>query len=293
MTAPASFLTGQLKSQLKATAPYKWWMRRIRSRNRRSFAMSYYSKKLAMIKPWASLDTEDSNFYYKLDPHNQDQLAQTVSFVTGAPYAAITRYFEELESDEEIRRHIKAGIADANYGKDIVVDFGRRLGWYAFVRSSKPRVVIETGVDHGVGSCVLTSALMRNSAEGFPGYYYGTEIRPEAGQLLSARYRQFGEILYGDSIASLRSFSNKIDLFINDSDHSADYEYLEYQEVVSKLNTNAVILGDNSHVTDKLSRFSRETGRRFLFFSEKPAQHWYPGAGIGISFLASGGDSAG
>jgi hypothetical protein len=27
-----------------------------------------------------------------------------------------------------------------------------------------------------------------------------------------------------------------------------------------------------------------ENGRRFLFFKEEPAQHWYPGAGIGFSY---------
>lgn len=75
-----------------------------------------------------------------------------------------------------------------------------------------------------------------------------------------------------------------MDLFINDSDHSSDYEYKEYQVIRDKLSSNAVILGDNSHVTESLSRFSHESGRQFLFFKEIPANHWYPGAGIGISF---------
>jgi hypothetical protein len=73
-------------------------------------------------------------------------------------------------------------------------------------------------------------------------------------------------------------------LFINDSDHSADYEYAEYEVINPKLSQSAIILGDNSHVTDKLSLFSRLQARNYVFFSEKPDQHWYPGAGIGISF---------
>lgn len=32
--------------------------------------------------------------------------------------------------------------------------------------------------------------------------------------------------------------------------------------------------------------FSRQYGRSFLMFKEQPKDHWYPGAGIGISFLA-------
>jgi hypothetical protein len=79
--------------------------------------------------------------------------------------------------------------------------------------------------------------------------------------------------------------SGPVDLFINDSDHSADYEYREYQVIAPKLSANAVILGDNAHTNDKLARYSEETGRSYLFFKEDPAEHWYPGGGIGFSFL--------
>jgi len=104
------------------------------------------------------------------------------------------------------------------------------------------------------------------------------------GKLLDGKYKEDSEILYGDSIKSLEKFKFKIDLFINDSDHSGDYEYLEYKIILNKLSSNAIILGDNSHVTDKLSVFSKENKRKFIFFKEQPLEHWYPGAGIGISF---------
>ena len=101
---------------------------------------------------------------------------------------------------------------------------------------------------------------------------------------MEGKYKEVGEILYGDSIKSLSEFSEKIDLFINDSDHSADYEYQEYLTIKDLLREKAIILGDNSHCTSKLAEFSRETGRSFIFFQETPLNHWYPGAGIGISY---------
>jgi cephalosporin hydroxylase len=254
--------------------------------SRRAAAMRYYTPKLETIRKWSWLDSEDSNFYYKLTPLNQDQLAQMIASITAVAYERIASYFDELDSDQALRQHIQEGIARANYGRDIHVDFGRRLGWYAFVRAVKPRVVIETGVDHGVGSCLLTKALMLNAAEGCLGHYYGTELNPEAGKLLSGPYREYGEILYGDSLASLQMLDRQIDVFINDSDHSAAYEYAEYKAIEAKLSPGAIVLSDNSHVTDELSRFSRETGRRFIFFAERPLDHWYPGGGIGISFNA-------
>jgi hypothetical protein len=124
---------------------------------------------------------------------------------------------------------------------------------------------------------------MRNKAEGFDGKYIGTDKDPNAGFLFTKPYSDFGKIFYGDSIESLKAIQD-IDLFINDSDHSADYEYHEYLTIAANLTPNAIILGDNSHISDSLRRFSEERHRHFLFFPEKPKDHWYPGAGIGISF---------
>jgi len=256
--------------------------RRVASR--RTFAMSYYRKSLDIIREWSKLDTEDSNFYYELTDLNFDQLTHTVSNLTGTSYSQVKDLLLELQNDNPLREHIKKGISEASYGKDIQVEFGRRLGWYAFARILKPRLIVETGVDHGVGSCVLIRALMRNKTEGFPGTYIGTDINPHAGKLLMGEFKKFGKILYGDSIESLKTIDQPIDLFINDSDHSAEYEYKEYRTIKSKLSNKAIILGDNSHVTNKLSQFSIEENRKFLFFSEKPKNHWYPGGGIGISF---------
>ena len=72
------------------------------------------------------------------------------------------------------------------------------------------------------------------------------------GGLLTTPYKDFGEIIYGDSISTLRHLENKIDIFINDSDHDVQYEYQEYQIIKSKLAENFVIIGDNSHVSGSL-----------------------------------------
>lgn len=149
--------------------------------------------------------------------------------------------------------------------------------------STKPSVVVETGVDKGLGSVVLCSALLKNRSEGQPERYIETDLNPKAGYLLKGDYAEVGQIIYGDSITSLRTLDLPFDIFINDSDHSQEYEAQEYETVAGKLSAGAVILGDNSHVTDKLLRLSRATGRHFLFWKEEPENHWYPGGGIGFS----------
>jgi hypothetical protein len=139
-------------------------------------------------------------------------------------------------------------------------------------------------VDKGLGACVLAAGLKRNAEEGFPGHYYGIDSNPKAGFLFSGEYKTFGEIVYGNSVECLKTLDVSIDLFINDSDHRRDYEAEEYRIIAPRLNDKSIVLGDNSHGCDALLEFALSSGRRFLFFQEKPSDHWYPGSGIGIAF---------
>ena len=248
-------------------------------------ANRYFGHRIGTVFAKSFQTGETSNFTYDLTDANLGYLAHVIALVTGEPLNSIRHYLQEPRDDQVLRRHVldvshRHGERDT--GKDL--PFGRRLGWYAMARAIKPKVVVETGVDRGHGAVLLCAALVRNAQEGAPGRYFGTDISSRAGWLLDGIYAQTGKILYGDSIASLRGISDPIDLFINDSDHSADYEYQEYIAIKDKLSPRAFILGDNAHVTDRLMRFSDENGRRFLFFREEPKNHWYPGAGIGISF---------
>lgn len=254
------------------------------------FAFSYYRSKLMNLLVWVVRSREDTNLTYDLTEDNLDYLAHTVSVVTGLSFGTARGYIDEVRHDKALREHVARTVAASRFRfrADNVCYFSRRVGWYAFVRALKPRVVVESGVDKGHGAVVIGAALLRNAEEGHPGRYFGTDIESDAGWLFTPPYSSTGEILYGDSIASLRALSTPIDLFINDSDHSAEYEYREYQTVREKLSPGAVILGDNAHVTSKLAQFSRENERAFLFFREVPHKHWYPGAGIGISYLPQG-----
>ncbi len=260
-----------------------WFFNFIR---RLYIASKYYNKKYCQIIKWGFSSREDTNFTYNLGSDNLLYLAQTVALVTKTDFSDIMEYINEAEANIELKNYISEKVqkSDARAYSDKETRFGRRLGWYAFVRAMKPKVIVETGVDKGLGSVLLCAALEQNANEGHLGRYYGTDINPDAGYLLDGKYKKYGKILYGDSIKSLSDFKETIDLFINDSDHSAEYEYQEYETIKKQLSDNAVILGDNAHCTDKLAKFSIENNRHFLFFKEIPINHWYPGAGIGISF---------
>lgn len=256
----------------------------LRAARRRAFAMSYYNDTIALIERWATARSEESNFLYSITEKSRKELAHLLSCLFGDSPNLYRCYFREIDDDASFRRHIEIGLKSAL--PDVSsVDVGRRLGWYAIARRMRPKLIVETGVDYGLGSCLLCVALLRNGQEGFPGRYIGTDINPNAGLLLKAPYSEVGSIVYGDSIDTLSRMTESIDLFINDSDHSVAYEAREYEVIRPRLSPRAVVLGDNSHATTVLADFSEAHERQFVFFKEQPRDHWYPGAGIGISLI--------
>jgi len=248
-------------------------------------ACGHLRRPVANSFKWLFTSQEITNLTYDLEDNNKRHLASLIADIANVEFSVVMAYIEEIEGDAELRGHIadKTMRSDLSFMADKEARFGRRAGWYALVRILKPNVVVETGVDKGLGACVLAAALKRNKEEGHEGRYYGTDINPKAGYLLSGDYIDFGTVLYGDSIESLKQI-DEIDLFVNDSDHSEDYEAREYEAITNKLSPHAVVLGDNSHLTDALLEFSLKNDRHFIFFQERPLNHIHPGCGIGISF---------
>ena len=230
---------------------------------------------------WLFSSREFANYTYDLTQSNKDYLAWFVSDVTQAPISEIRDYFEELESDSDLLSYIQTGLISHRRGGEIDdhPHFGRRIGWYAIVRATKPLVVVETGTEKGLGSLVLARAIERNNNGGV---LYTLDIEPSAGLLIGDRFAETIVQRIGDSIRSITDLSN-VDFFIHDSDHSAEHEYAEFNAVLGRLSANAMCLSDNSHVTNVLSEWSKLNGRQFSFFKEEPLAHWYRGGGIGVS----------
>jgi hypothetical protein len=162
---------------------------------------------------------------------------------------------------------------------DSGVRFGRRIGWYAFIRANKPEHVVETGTDKGLGSVVIAAALLRNGA----GRLTTIDNNPLSGYLISGQYATVTDRVIDDSLAALAAL-DRVDLFLHDSDHSAEHERREFEAIAPALTDRALVLSDNAHNTQELSRWAELTGRQYTFFDERPLKHWYPGCGIGVAF---------
>ena len=163
--------------------------------------------------------------------------------------------------------------------------FARRLVWYALVRARKPKLVVETGVDKGLGAVLLCSALKKNVEEGHQGYYVGTDINPEAGYLLDGVYANFGRVIYIDSIETLKAAT-----FRRSKSLSTIVTTVQTTKSVSTVSLNLSwpqmrlsLVTMPMSLRNSLSSL-KKTDRKFIFVPEMVEGHWYPGAGVGIAF---------
>lgn len=245
------------------------------------------SQVVAASARWLVTSREHHNYTYDLAPINVDHLAWFVATVCGTSVASVRGHLAEIFTDDALRAHIEATTLAAARRRlaDRKIRYGRRVGWYAMIRALKPAHVVETGVDKGLGTAVIASALLRNSEEGYPGRATAIDINPEAGYLVrSGAVASVVDLVCADSVAALNQLDRRVDIFLHDSDHSAGHERRELTAVEPRLAPGALLLTDNVTKTSVLSKHAEDTGRNFLAFTEQPVRHWYPGDGIGVAW---------
>ena len=222
---------------------------------------------------------EFTNFTYELLPENRRYLAEAVATICDVPSSVVLGYFEELEADPDLRAHVRKVTEASRYRhvSDAEARYGSRLSWYALVRIRKPRLVVETGTDKGLGGLVIAAALLRNKAEGHPGRYVGFDLNPTAGWLFGGAYREVGEIVISDSAAGIRSLTEPIDLLISESAAGRVIEQGERVAAEPLLSPHAVVNCGLGHNNDSLADWAAERGWKVVAHREELKAHWHPG----------------
>jgi hypothetical protein len=254
---------------------------------RLGWALTFSLRQIGIMVRWALGSKEYYNHTYELTELNESYLSSYIAVISGHDVGEIERHFRELKGDEQLRALLRQCALESpdRHNSDVEPRYGRRYGWYALVRATKPRVVVETGVDRGLGTVVLAAAIKRNAEEGAPGLVYATDIVPECGHLLAEPYRSHCRVLLGDSVETLKAFKEPVDIFIHDSDHRPEYEWAEFLAVEPRLHSGSIVMSDNSQQTSKMREFARKIGKSFLYFQDQPKDHWWPGDGIGAAFV--------
>lgn len=242
------------------------------------------SRSLSQILRWLIFSREFANYSYQIEERNLDQLFGFISTITGTPVATVAQYANEIIDDKDFLLRVDAKLSAAGRRRefDRDISLGRRVGWYVIVRILGPEVVVETGTEKGLGSVVIAEALLRNGH----GRLYTLDIEASSGLIFRGeeRYDKVIEHRIGDSVTLLKELDATVDIFLHDSDHSAEHERREFEAVQPLLTERSVVLSDNSHVTRELFRWAQANDLSFLYFQEQPVRHWYRGAGLGCAW---------
>lgn len=226
-------------------------------------------------------DPEVDNFTYELA--NEDELVLWLSRELGTNRGRVAELLVEARSNNDLYRRLREQ-TELRMSMKTEPALGRRLGWYVIVRLVKPARIIETGTHDGIGSLVLLSALDRNAAEASPGQLISIDPDPTSGWIVGERANWSRRT--ADSRAVLREILEEaqVQLFLHDSLHSYEHERFELETAAAAMESG-ILLSDNSHETSALSDISEKIGARYSFWKERPRNHFYPGAGIGMAVL--------
>jgi len=238
------------------------------------------------LTSWLLGSREHTNFTYDIDAVSRAYLAGTVAVVTRTSKADIDGYFSELENDLELHRALRQRAVEvgARFGVDKVPKYGRRLAWYALTRASKPELIVETGVDKGLGAMVLAAALLRNAQGGHKGRLVAVDSNPRSGCLVEAPFSEFIDLRIGDSLEVIDSLRDEmVDLFIHDSDHRYLHETAELERILPRLSPFGFLVSDAATESTALADFAARNGLNFLFAPEYPINHWSRGQGLGVA----------
>ena len=237
---------------------------------------------------WVVRSRETTNHSYDITPLNRVHLAWFVANAVDVPVSRVEELFAELDSDHELRHHLEQVTAASPFRRvsDPRPPYGRRLAWYALVRLLQPQVVVETGIDKGLGSCVLAAALLRNGS----GHLYAIDTAAVAGWMVSGPYARCVTVLHDDAVHAITGLSAPVDLLVHDVHHTPEQEVEEYTAVLER-SPRAALINDNAHSYDVLPALCEKLGLRYHHFDDKPSGTWFAGSGLGLGLPSPGAAS--
>jgi hypothetical protein len=243
-------------------------------------AVRRYGGRVSQHLAYVLAGAEPDNFTYELA--NEDELASWVADVAGVSRDRADGVFAEFRGDRVLAERVRGATAAHRLWSKASPPFGKRVAWYAFARLLAPALIVETGVQDGLGALALLRALERNRKEGRVGRLVSFDINPSAGWMVGSH--PLWEMRLEPATRGLPSLLDSgppVGLFIHDSLHTYENERAELELGAAHLAPEGVLLSDNAHVTRALADVCASSGLRYFEFRERPAGHFYPGGAMG------------
>jgi hypothetical protein len=235
-----------------------------------------------MILKHIMLDPEVDNYTYELS--NEDELAPFLAEALGLPLHEAKKLLAEAATDEELNDELTRRVR-WRFDTKRRLHLGRRVLWFAIVRHVRPSLVVECGVQEGLGTLVLLRALERNGEEGSPGRLVSIDPLANAGWLVPERLRKGWTFVNARSEGGLDSAleGSTVDLLLSDSGGSYERELGEYETGLRHASPSLVLVAGAGDQTTALRDFSQRHGFTYSYFQDRPKDHFFRGAGTGVA----------
>ncbi|MEM2990319.1 MAG: class I SAM-dependent methyltransferase, partial [Halobacteria archaeon] len=152
----------------------------------------------------------------------------------------ISRYIKEAKEDRLINSRL---LEKTGYSWRDIDPLG--IVVYAVVRSLKPKIVVETGVQSGISSLYILQALKKNNY----GFLYSIDLPDRdlerVGEAVPDHMRDSWHLIIGNSKELLPKLLEKlmsIDIFLHDSLHTYEHMFFEFECALKYLGENGLIV---------------------------------------------------
>ncbi len=149
---------------------------------------------------------------------------------------------QSLLEGEQVFRSILQKKSGANYEKNFDCEVGLASFLYAYILTSKPLTVIETGVANGITTNTMMKALEQTG-----GSLHSFDIDARTNNVYTGTGNWSFYHLNGNLEKSLEAHVTEIgdvDLWIHDSNHGYLWQAYEYQLASRVLTTDGVLMSD-------------------------------------------------
>lgn len=181
----------------------------------------------------------------------------------------IAHFVDEVEKNSIIKNDIERAVSNVDFFRtkswNSILDLGiYRVFLYALCRAIKPKVFVETGVLHGLGSIFILAALKLNKIGTLvsidePSYF---EVGPsnqdgifdtlppgkEPGWIINDRYKDSWKLVIGKSnnmLPKICAEHDNIDIFLHDSEHTKSNMTFELECAWPNIRKGGFLICDN------------------------------------------------
>jgi hypothetical protein len=229
-------------------------------------------------------DPEVESFTYDL--LNAAEMAVFVANVLGVDVHQAARWIDEARTDPLLTRD-----RGFHWSSKRRQPLGNRALWYAVIRATKPKLVVEAGVHEGLGSEMMLVALRRNAAEGHPGKLISFDIHADTGWLVAPELRDNWELVLESTLTGIARAmrGRKVDLFVHETPHVHEFIVPEVATVARHAGERLIVLDTSGCTCSALEEICDACGTSCHYFLDEPLDHIVRSNGTNLALFE--GDS--